>query len=144
MSTVTQLARHYHVSADTIRHYTKLGLLLPERDPDNGYRRYRLEDESRLRFVLSAKKLGFGLRDIQIILTVADDGDTPCPFVREIIEQRIDEVRQEINDAQRLMRQMDDAIQHWQQLPDRTPSGSSICHLIETWTERKEITHAPN
>ena len=142
MSTVTHLARRYHVSADTIRHYTKLGLLIPNRDPSNGYRRYRLEDESRLRFVLCAKKLGFGLRDIQTILSVADDGDTPCPLVREVIERRVVEVRQEIRDAQLLLLEMDNAISQWHGLPDRAPSGSSICHLIEAWTGRTDIGHS--
>ena len=136
MSTVTHLARRFHVSADTIRHYTKLGLLAPNRDPENGYRHYRPEDESRLRFVLSAKKLGFGLREIKKILSVAEVGDAPCPLVRELIEDRIVEVRQEICDAQLLMVEMNDAISHWRSLPDRAPSGSSICHLIDAWQER--------
>jgi len=144
MSTVTQLARRFHVSADTIRHYTKLGLLTPNRDPDNGYRYYRPEDESRLRFVLSAKKLGFGLRDIQQILSVAEVGDAPCPLVRELIEQRIVQVRQEISDAQLLMMEMDDAIRHWRRLPDKAPSASSICHLIDAWQERAIASHSHN
>lgn len=136
MSTVTHLARRFHVSADTIRHYTKLGLLTPNRDPDNGYRYYTLDDESRLRFILSAKKLGFGLRDIQKIFSVADAGDAPCPLVRELIEERVEQVRQEINDAQLLMTEMENAIGHWRSLPDKTPSRNRICHLIDAWQER--------
>lgn len=136
MSTVTHLARRFHVSADTIRHYTKLGLLIPTRDPGNGYRQYRPEDESRLRFVLSAKKLGFGLRDIQQILSMAEGGATPCPLVRELIEERIAQVHQEIQDAQLLMAEMDDAIRQWRDLPDKPPTRSSICHLIDAWQRR--------
>ncbi len=45
MTSVTAVARRFKVSADTIRHYTKLGLLAPERDAANGYRRYSLKDE---------------------------------------------------------------------------------------------------
>lgn len=143
MNTVTDIARRFHVSADTIRHYTKLGLLVPERDAANGYRRYRLEDESRLRFVLSAKKLGFGLKDIQNILGVAAEGDTPCPLVRELIEKRICQVRQEISDAELLMSEMDAATREWRDLPDHVPSGSSICHLIEAWSNRTKAGPSP-
>lgn len=76
MKTVTEIARRFNVSADTIRHYTKLGLLSPERDTVNGYRRYGIEQERRLRFLLSAKRLGFSLKDIRAILDMAASGDT--------------------------------------------------------------------
>ena len=81
MKTVTEFARRFNVSADTIRHYTKLGLLSPERDTANGYRRYGIQQERRLRFLLSAKRLGFSLKDIREILDMAASGDTPCPIV---------------------------------------------------------------
>lgn len=136
MNTVSKLARRCNVSTDTIRHYTQLGLLSPERDPHNGYRQYRLEDETNLRFILSAKTLGFGLKEIQQILNVAQGGDTPCPLVRSMIEQRVAAVRQEIHDAQLLMSEMEAAVNHWHDLPDRAPSPGAICHLIEAWTQR--------
>ena len=47
MKTVTEIARRFNISADTIRHYTKLGLLSPDRDKANGYRRYGRRDEER-------------------------------------------------------------------------------------------------
>ena len=136
MNTVSAIARRFHVSADTVRHYTRLGLLNPERDPINGYRHYRLADEANLRFTLSAKTLGFGLKEIQKILSVAHAGKTPCPMVRTIIEKRVTAVREEIKDAQILMAEMEAAVDHWQDLPDRTPTSESLCHLIDSWTQR--------
>ena len=136
MNTVTDIVKRFNVSADTIRHYTKLGLLSPDRDPVNSYRLYRLEDESHLRFILSAKKLGFRLKEIKQILQLAANGDTPCPLVRELIEQRIQNIRQEILDAQRLMIEMEKAVDQWQSLSDRAPLGVSICHLIDVWSDQ--------
>ncbi len=133
MKTVTEIARRFNVSADSIRHYTKLGLLSPKRDTANGYRRYGIEQERRLRFLLSAKRLGFSLKDIQKILDMAASGDTPCPLVRKLIDQRLGAIREEMRDAQKLMSRMESASSDWCGLPDRTPSGESICHLIETW-----------
>ena len=135
MNTVSVMARRFHVSADTIRHYTKLGLLNPKRDPDNGYRQYRVEDESNLRFVLSAKTLGFSLKEIQKILSVAHDGETPCPLVRKMIERRLIAVREEINNARTLMLEMESAVDHWQDLPDRSSTSESVCHLIDSWIQ---------
>jgi len=133
MKTVTKIARRFNISADTIRHYTKLGLLSPDRDKANGYRRYRRTDEERLRFLLSAKRLGFSLKDIRGILDMASSGDTACPLVRHLIDQRLTAVREEMTDAQTLLRRMESASRSWSQLPDRAPSGESICHLIENW-----------
>jgi len=133
MKTVTEIARRFNVSADTIRHYTKLGLLSPERDTVNGYRRYGIEQERRLRFLLSAKRLGFSLKDIRAILDMAASGDTPCPLVRKLIDQRLETIREEMRDAQKLMSRMESASSDWSNLPDCAPSGESICHLIETW-----------
>jgi DNA-binding transcriptional MerR regulator len=133
MKTVIEIARSFNISYDTVRHYTKLGMLTPQRDPDNGYRRYSLQDESRLRFLLSAKKLGFSLKDIRDILAMSATGDTACPLVRQLIDQRLAEVRREMLDAQQLLQRLELASSQWRQLPDKTPSGHSICHLIENW-----------
>jgi|TARA_R110002074_G_scaffold142621_4_gene289269 DNA-binding transcriptional MerR regulator len=133
MKTVAEIARRFNVSADTIRHYTKLDLLSPDRDEANGYRRYGRADEERLRFILLAKSLGFSLKDIRGILDLASSGDTACPLVRQLIDQRLTVVRKEVMDAQTLLRRMESVSIRWSQLPDRAPSGESICHLIEGW-----------
>lgn len=133
MKTVIEIARRYNVSAETIRHYTNIELLQPQRDVENGYRRYGIEQERRLRFLLSAKRLGFSLKDIREILDMADSGDVPCPLVRKLIDRRMEEIREQMRDARKLMSRMESASRDWNRLPDRAPSGESICHLIENW-----------
>jgi len=139
MKTVTEIARRFNISADTIRHYTKIGLLCPDRNQSNGYRLYGIEHERRLRFLLSARKLGFSLKDIREILEMSDSGDTPCPLVRKLIDRRVEAIREEMRDAQMLMVRMELASRDWHQLPDQTPSGESICHLIETWDNTQSV-----
>jgi DNA-binding transcriptional MerR regulator len=133
MRTVTVVARHYGVSPDAVRHYTKLGLLNPLRSEINGYRYFDIAEANKLGFILSAKKLGFSLKEIGQILVTADHGDTPCPLVRELIQRRLGEIREEIAESQRLANRLELACDRWRELPDRMPSGDSICHLIETW-----------
>ena len=64
---------------------------------------------------------------------MASSGDTACPLVRQLIDQRLTVIREEMKDAQTLLKRMESASRNWSQLPDRAPSGESICHLIETW-----------
>lgn len=48
MYTVTQLARAAGSTPDAVRHYTDIGLLCPQRDRGNNYRRYSEADRQRL------------------------------------------------------------------------------------------------
>ena len=138
MNTVSEIARRFHVSTDTIRHYTKLGLLSPERDPVNGYRHYGLKDESNLNFILTAKKLGLSLKEIKNILCVVQKGETPVPMIRQLVIERVREVKQEILDAQILLTDMESALGRWQQLPNQTTSGHSLRYLIDTLTSQTQ------
>jgi len=134
--TVSQLAKQLSISADTVRHYVRSGLINPERDPDNGYKRFNNQDIKRLRFILQAKSLGFSLADIHTILNQASHGESPCPQVRTIMEVRLEETAAKIAAMQATYQQMQEAMQRWQTQPDCTPTGEHICHLIEGFSNQ--------
>jgi DNA-binding transcriptional MerR regulator len=79
---VTELAKAAGVTPDTVRHYTRLGLIRAAKDRQNGYRFFSGEALARLRFIKVAQGLGFTLKDIKLIFRDADKGDSPCPRVR--------------------------------------------------------------
>ena len=66
--TVSELARRAGVTADTVRHYTRSGLLAPIRDESNGYNCYSSGDLARLLFIRKARLLGFSVGDVRDIL----------------------------------------------------------------------------
>ncbi|MFZ5723144.1 MAG: MerR family transcriptional regulator [Pseudomonadota bacterium] len=131
MYTVTQLARLAGTTADAVRHYTEIGLLRPQRDHGNNYRRYTAADLKRLCFIRTSRELGFSLDDIRRILDEADRGDSPCPQVRELYAQRLAQVEQDIARLSMQRDQMRQLLQRWKKLPDCTPTGDSLCHLID-------------
>lgn len=128
---VTELARSAGVTAETVRHYTRQALLKPSRDPDNGYQLFDQRDLERLRFIQRARTLGFSLKEIAEILEHADQGDSPCPLVRDLLAARLPQIHARIHELQALADRMEKAMQDWSQLPDGTPDGHSICRLIE-------------
>ncbi|MDC8802719.1 MerR family transcriptional regulator [Halomonas pacifica] len=69
---VTEFARAGGVTAETVRHYTREGLLRPQRDPCNGYQLYDEEALGRLRFIDCLRSLGVGLPEIKQMLYWAD------------------------------------------------------------------------
>lgn len=130
--TVSELSKTAQTTSDTIRHYVRIGLLTPSRDPDNGYKLFSDDDIRKLKFICRAKGLGFTLRDIRIIFNHSNDGLSPCPAVRDMIRQRIDENRIKLAELNRLQQRMDDALNSWKSMPDGEPDGDAICHLIES------------
>ncbi len=58
---VQEVANNLGVTPDTVRYYTRAGLLHPFKNTTNGYNDYDNHDRHRLHFILSARHLGFGL-----------------------------------------------------------------------------------
>ncbi|RTR03360.1 MerR family transcriptional regulator [Halomonas nitroreducens] len=132
---VSELARQAGVTAETVRHYTREGLLQPERNPGNGYQLYDGTDLERLRFIQRARTLGFGVAEIREILEHADQGDSPCPLVRDLLASRLPEIRARIRELEALATRMEQALDAWADMPDGTPDGHSLCRLIESFPE---------
>lgn len=130
--TVSELAKRLGVTAGTVRHYTRIGLLVPVRDANNNYNCYSSSDLARLSFIRKARLLGFSLRDISDILEESSHGHSPCPLVREIMAQRLQENRHKLADLEKLQLTMEHATSLWANMPDGMPDGHTVCHLIET------------
>ena len=128
---VNQVAKELGITVDTVRYYTREGLLQPQTNRKNGYKEYTEKERRRLRFIVSARQLGFSVKDISQIIAMADTGKAACPLVRRLIEQRLQETEQRFQDIGLLRQRMLAASKEWSKKPDRAPTGTMICHLIE-------------
>ena len=135
MATATALSRAAGIPLFTIRHYTRIGLLKPGKGRRNGYNIYSANDAERLRFITSAKELGFTLAEIADILDRADHGSSPCPTVRETVERRIVENREKIRELKRLQKRLESAAELWKSMNNSEPDGHSVCRLIESFSD---------
>ena len=135
---VTELARKAQISPDTVRYYSKIGMLKPGRNEDNGYQMYGNRDVRRLRFIRAAKGLGYTLSDIRAIFADADRGESPCPRVRALIERHIKETEARLAELTSLHSKMQQALVAWDCMEDSQPSSESVCALIETLNGTKD------
>ncbi len=126
----SELAKKFAINVNTVRHYVRAGLLTPEKDV-SGYHSFGSEEVRRLSFILRARELGFTLDDIQQHLMDATQGQTLCPQSRELIELRLREAQEKLTNMQALVHRMESAVEEWKRLPDCSPCGDHICHLIE-------------
>lgn len=135
MFTVNELAIRAAASPQVVRYYVRIGLLKPRRHQENGYRLFGKQDARRLRFIRLAKRLGFTLDEIRQITEQADRGESPCGDARRIVRQRILENRARIDEMLNLQKRMERALDLWATMPDETPDGRHICHLIECFKD---------
>lgn len=128
---VQEIADIGGVTAETVRYYTRVGLLNPQQKAGNGYREYDNQDLERLHFVRNARHLGFTVKDIKQILDSAEHGNSPCPLVREIIQERVEALQYQIEREQQLLSRMQNAMSTWEDMEDGIPDGHTVCRLIE-------------
>lgn len=127
---VAELAKLAGVGPETIRYYARMGLL-PERKRKNGYRFFTEADMRRLRFVRIARLLGFRLKEVKEIIQMSENGRSPCPRVRSILSERIDETSGELLRVATTYATMKHALTKWSRMRDGDPDGHEVCRLIE-------------
>jgi len=134
-----EVAKSVGVSADVVRYYSRIGLLNPARNPDNGYRIYTPQDVNHVQFIRKAKWLGFTLKDVKTILGGADSGHSPCGEVRRIISERVLENQRRLEQLHETQARMERAMAYLALQSDSTPGNENICGLIEDLACNEEV-----
>jgi len=128
---VHELAARAAVAPHVVRYYARLGLLRPARDPRNKYKHFSQADLQRLAFIRKAKRLGFTLGEVRMVLEMSRKGKTPCPLVREVMRRRLADNAHDLAEVTALQERMESALRKWRRMPDGVPDGRAICRLIE-------------
>jgi len=100
--TIGKLAKQAGVGVETIRFYERKGLIPEPPRRESGYREYGEETVDRVRFIRSAKELGFTLREIDGLLSIRIDPDRPCQEVNRRIEAKVHDIEERIRMLERL------------------------------------------
>jgi DNA-binding transcriptional MerR regulator len=102
MYTIGQFSRICQISAKALRHYEKLGLLIPDRVDDyNQYRYYSPEQVDAVKAILFLKDLGIPLKTIKLIV---EQGSQPEHIENALQEHRNSLLEQLDTLNQRLVR----------------------------------------
>lgn len=118
-----QLARLAGVSADTLRHYERRGLLPRATRSANGYREYPAEACARVRLVRRAVALGFTLDELARIVRVRDEGGAPCHEVRALGAEKLALLEARVAELQEVCGRLRQVLARWDTLLAATPRG---------------------
>ena len=97
--TIGEVARRAGLNVSAIRFYEAEGLL-PQAPRMAGQRRYSNETLSRLGVIDVAKRAGFSLDDIRILLDASDKGEPAHNRLQELAERKLPEVDELIRRAE--------------------------------------------
>lgn len=137
---IHELAEQTGVSAKTTRYYESVGLMPQPRRMANSYRQYTTADAERLRFIASARSLGFSLDDIKDMLMARDQGVAPCRRVLDTLAQRLREVDRRIADLVTLRETLKQLQIEGATLPlDDVRGEHCVCYLLKTYRESGRV-----
>ncbi len=127
---IGEIAAHFGISRELLRHYDKLGLLTPHKNEHNGYRVYNRADFICLGYIRDLSKMGIPLNEIKAILR-SDNVDKDV----DILKARHAKVAQQINELQELLFRIEDYQKGYHNTAEfmqriHSTSGESIIYQI--------------
>jgi DNA-binding transcriptional MerR regulator len=122
------------VSADTIRHYEKIGALPKPPRTASGYRLYPANSVARVGVIRKAMKAGFTLEELAEILKERDSGGTPCRRVAQMTTAKLALLNEQIAGLIQLRDWLSATLELWKKQLARTPAGKPA-RLLEMLTE---------
>lgn len=133
---ISELARRSGVPAKTIRYYEAVGLLPAPARAGNNYRHYDPAALERLRFIASARSLGFALADVGELLAARDAGNAPCERVLDALDAQLATLDRRIADLLTLRDDLRHLRAEGERRPrDRGESGQCVCYLVTAYRD---------
>lgn len=91
------------ISAKMIRYYESIALIGPITRHDNGYRHYEVSDVHLLRFIGTARSLGFSMSAVSELVALWRDKQRTSRDVRRIATEHIGELKRRISEMQQMV-----------------------------------------
>ena len=138
-----ELARLTGISADSIRHYERLGILPKAERTEGGYRIYPPSTLQRVQLTQRALQLGFSLKELSQILQTRDNGGAPCHRVLELTEEKLRSLGQQIQELRRTQTYMRQIVRDWRKKLKQAPSGSKAM-LLHSLADKPQLKPVNN
>jgi DNA-binding transcriptional MerR regulator len=120
---IGELAERSGVSADTIRHYERIGLMPKAARTSAGYREYGESAINQVRLVQNALHFGFSLKQVAGFFGVRRAGGAPCKNVRAAAAKILEAVERQIADLTVSRETIRETLKLWDLRLSQTPEG---------------------
>ncbi|CAB3805174.1 Cu(I)-responsive transcriptional regulator [Pararobbsia alpina] len=96
---IGEAAKASGMSAKMIRHYEQTGLIKPAGRTGSNYRAYGSTDIEILRFVKQTRRLGFSMKQIELLLELWQNRSRPSSEVKRLATEHIAELDRRIRET---------------------------------------------
>src|SRR5437879_5656679 len=128
------LARITGLSADSIRHYEKIGILPRAARTQSGYRVFPQTSVVRVQVVQRALSFGFSLRELAAMLRARDTGEVPCERVYRLAQEKLKRVKNDIRSLKATEKQLTRILIDWRRRIQNSGSKQKA-HLLQSLAE---------
>jgi DNA-binding transcriptional MerR regulator len=120
------------VSADTIRHYEKIGVLPKASRTQSGYRIYPESAVERVLVVQRALRIGFTLAELAEVLKARDAGGAPCQRVYKLAREKLRGITADIEALKKTERYLKQVLGDWEHRMRQSAPGqkSNLLHSL--------------
>jgi Cu(I)-responsive transcriptional regulator len=109
---ISEAAAASGVSAKMLRHYEAIGLVPKARRTTSNYRNYAENDVHALRFIRTARDLGFSMDEIRSLLALWRNRQRPSRDVKRLVERHTDELRTRVAELQAMIATLEHLASH--------------------------------
>ena len=99
-----ELARLSGCNVETIRYYENIGLMPEPPRSEGGHRLYPEDHQTRLRFILRSRELGFSIEELRSLLSLVDSGEYTCGEIHQLTVEHLASISKKIADLKKLER----------------------------------------
>lgn len=137
---ISQLAQMTGVSVHALRHYERLGLIVPPRTA-GGYRQYAESMRREVIFISMSRKIGFSLKDIAQRLPAYRTGKLTLDQMIEAMHERVAQIDAEVA---RLQTQRAQVVEHigWLAEQKNKPQSKQPSAPKSVWSRRAATSPA--
>lgn len=141
MSTLSigRVAKAAGVAIDTIRYYEREGLIPEPPRRASGYRAYSPDVVRRLRFIRSAKQLGFSLKEIGELLELRSHPRDERDEVRDKARTKIGQINQRVEELLAIREELQSLVSACQQEQAHGGDSCPILGALERGLDREGV-----
>jgi len=99
---IGEVSKRTGINIETVRYYERIELMPKPDRTAGGNRQYNQEQLKQLFFIKRARELGFSIREIKGLLSMALNTEFTCAEVHEITTEHLTTVQEKIASLQRL------------------------------------------
>jgi DNA-binding transcriptional MerR regulator len=124
---IGRFARSTGLSVPQLRHYDRLGILVPAvRDPESGYRFYRHEQVAAARVIALLRSIDMPLADVEELLASPDPGR-----IRRVFAEHRSRVERRLGAARTALESIDAIIEEGRLMPESNDEQCSFCRRVQ-------------